>query len=298
MTAAPRWKLFSCYICAWSMVISTPLSSCSITYSISLRSRAGIRSPSYHFHRLPSSSLRPSGLPTRTMWYIYVRPPATGRLTRQLLTTHAAGVCGDDACIVPDRLPADQICLLVQHLGVGTRYRRAAHHDGPSPGQGGAEHQLRAGHLHARVQPDGLAGGLGVLHAAPLAHVDTFWVRLLRDVRGDVVRCGARSAPRDGLEQLEFRVSQVHYLISLALCTTNIDSLTGNTLRQPIGVLIGQVLGLTGSVVLLRCLPNGVRSCVCSSSPMAHSRTPYTKRYPFLRRRTRQMDPLVSPFLN
>ena len=35
MTAPPRWKLFSCYICAWSMVMSTPLSCCSITYTVS-----------------------------------------------------------------------------------------------------------------------------------------------------------------------------------------------------------------------------------------------------------------------
>jgi len=41
------------------------------------------------------------------------------------------------------------------------------------------------------------------------------------------------------------------YLISLALRTTDIDSLTGNALGQPIGVLMGQVLGVTGSVVLL-----------------------------------------------
>jgi len=41
------------------------------------------------------------------------------------------------------------------------------------------------------------------------------------------------------------------YLISLALCTTDIDSLTGDPLGQPIGVLIGQVLGVTGGVVLL-----------------------------------------------
>jgi len=41
------------------------------------------------------------------------------------------------------------------------------------------------------------------------------------------------------------------YLISLALCTTDIDSLTGDALGQPIGVLIGQVLGVTGGVVLL-----------------------------------------------
>jgi hypothetical protein len=34
MTAAPRYKLFSCYICAWSMVLSTPLACCSITYSV------------------------------------------------------------------------------------------------------------------------------------------------------------------------------------------------------------------------------------------------------------------------
>ena len=41
------------------------------------------------------------------------------------------------------------------------------------------------------------------------------------------------------------------YLISLALCATDIDSLTGNALGQPIGVLVGQVLGVTGGVVLL-----------------------------------------------
>jgi amino acid transporter len=41
------------------------------------------------------------------------------------------------------------------------------------------------------------------------------------------------------------------YLISLALCTTDIDSLTGSDLKQPIGVLIGQVLGVRGGAVLL-----------------------------------------------
>jgi len=41
------------------------------------------------------------------------------------------------------------------------------------------------------------------------------------------------------------------YLIRLALRTTDIDSLMGDALGQPIGVLMGQVLGVTGSVVLL-----------------------------------------------
>jgi len=41
------------------------------------------------------------------------------------------------------------------------------------------------------------------------------------------------------------------YLISLALCATDIDSLTGNALGQPIGVLMGQILGVTGGVILL-----------------------------------------------
>src|SRR5258706_653930 len=41
------------------------------------------------------------------------------------------------------------------------------------------------------------------------------------------------------------------YLISLALCATDIDSLMGNALGQPTGVLIGQVVGVTGGVVLL-----------------------------------------------
>jgi amino acid transporter len=35
MTSAPRWKMLSCYVVAWSMIISTPLSCVSITYSVS-----------------------------------------------------------------------------------------------------------------------------------------------------------------------------------------------------------------------------------------------------------------------
>ena len=41
------------------------------------------------------------------------------------------------------------------------------------------------------------------------------------------------------------------YLISLALCAIDIDSLTGSALGQPIAVLFGQVLGVNGGVILL-----------------------------------------------
>ena len=41
------------------------------------------------------------------------------------------------------------------------------------------------------------------------------------------------------------------YLISLAICTTDIDSLMWDPLGQPIGTLLGQVVGVTGGVVLL-----------------------------------------------
>ena len=34
MTAAPKYKLLSCYVVAWSMIISTPLACVSITYSV------------------------------------------------------------------------------------------------------------------------------------------------------------------------------------------------------------------------------------------------------------------------
>ena len=67
MTAAPQWKLFSCYICAWSMVISTPLFCCSITYAVSLRSISILRRTSECLKRLLSSSLRPSSSSTATM---------------------------------------------------------------------------------------------------------------------------------------------------------------------------------------------------------------------------------------
>ena len=72
--------------------------------------------------------------------------------------------------------------------------------------------------------------------------------------------------------------------ISLALCTTDIDSLTGNALREPIGVLIGQVLGVAGGVGLLSVnfVCQVAWGCVCESSPIAQIRTPYSKRSPFL----------------
>lgn len=41
------------------------------------------------------------------------------------------------------------------------------------------------------------------------------------------------------------------YLISLALCATDIDSLTSDSLGQPIGTLMGQVLGVKAGVALL-----------------------------------------------
>ena len=126
--------------------------------------------------------------------------------------------------------------------------RRPAHHDSPAHGQVRAQHQLRAGHLHARVQPDGLADGLGVLHGAPLTHVIAFWYNVAtHDV--EKAYAAARNVPRamvwSGWSSVFLR------FISLALCTTAIDSLARNTLERPIGVLIGQVLGVTGGVVLL-----------------------------------------------
>ena len=41
------------------------------------------------------------------------------------------------------------------------------------------------------------------------------------------------------------------YLVSLALCTTDIDALTGDALGQPVGALLGQVLGVNGGLALL-----------------------------------------------
>lgn len=41
MTAPPKYKMLSCYVVAWSMIISTPLACVSITYSVSTRTPLG-----------------------------------------------------------------------------------------------------------------------------------------------------------------------------------------------------------------------------------------------------------------
>ena len=66
------------------------------------------------------------------------------------------------------------------NIWASTEHRRLVHHDSPSLGQGGAEHQLRVGHLHARVQPDGLT----VLHGAPLGATSLRTSRRKRMTRG------------------------------------------------------------------------------------------------------------------
>ena len=48
---------------------------------------------------------------------------------------------------------------VIQHLGVSTERCRSTHHDDPAPDQDVPEHQLRRGHLHPGVQPDGQPTG-------------------------------------------------------------------------------------------------------------------------------------------
>jgi hypothetical protein len=129
-------------------------------------------------------------------------PP--GRLANSAASnTYTDGVSGTDVHFVPHHLPADEIRLVVQHLRVDTGDVRPDRGDHLIPNKSVAEYQLGAGHLHQSVQPDGVAGRLGVLHDITLAGVDALWVRRCRARRGGDVRCGAHRAPRDDLEQLE-----------------------------------------------------------------------------------------------
>ena len=106
MTAAPRCKLFSCYICAWLMVMSTPLSCYSITYSVSFGSP---RHPPERFHGCPAphcdSSARQPELSHPEL--VHIRACAVNWLIRRFLMPQTADVCGEDVYIVLHYLPAN-----------------------------------------------------------------------------------------------------------------------------------------------------------------------------------------------
>lgn len=91
MTAPPKWKMSWCYICAWSMVISTPLACCSITFSAAqlLISTVELAKPEYspeawhtYLGELPFSlaqrlldtcpNCHPTASPHDCCWHAYV----------------------------------------------------------------------------------------------------------------------------------------------------------------------------------------------------------------------------------
>ncbi|KAI0701071.1 amino acid transporter [Cytidiella melzeri] len=218
MTASPKYKKLSCYVVAWSMIISTPLSCCSITYSAAqmLIAAAQMAYPNYiaavwHVYLVYVAMMFASYLiiclPTRYVSWFNIWAYAIG--TALLIVT---------TIILPAK---------AEELNSGKAIFTEVYN------------QLD--------WPTGWSFCMTFLSAT--------WTLSGYDVAAHVAEETSNAAinvPRAMVwSTWSSGILGFVYLISLALCATDIDSLIANPLGQPIGTLTGQILGNKAGVALL-----------------------------------------------
>jgi len=218
MTATPRWKMISCYVTAWSMVISTPLACCSITYSAAQLLMATVQlgqpdyiAKSWHTYLVYVAMMFISYciicLPTRYVSYFNIWASALGTVVLIVATI-----------LLPIKAP-----------------------------QLNSAKDIFSSVYNQTGWPSGWAFCMTFLSAT--------WTLSGYDVAAHVAEetyHAAINVPRSMIwATWTSTFLGFFYLISLALCSVDIDEYINDSLDQPLGALFRDVLGVRAGVALL-----------------------------------------------
>ncbi|PSR80619.1 hypothetical protein PHLCEN_2v6688 [Hermanssonia centrifuga] len=218
MTAAPRYKLLSCYVAAWSMVISTPLACCSITYSAAqmLIATAQLAYPNY----------------VAEVWHVYLVYVA------MMLFSYLI-ICLPTRYVSWFNIWATGLGIVVLIITTIILPAKATKLNSAKAIFTSAENQTG--------WPTGWAFCMTFLSAT--------WTLSGYDVAAHVAEETSNAAVTVPRAMIWSTWSSAAlgfvYLISLALCSTDIDSLVANPLGQPIGTLTANILGEKAGATLL-----------------------------------------------
>ncbi|KAH8101637.1 amino acid transporter [Cristinia sonorae] len=221
MTASPRWKMFSCYICAWSMVISTPLACCSITYSAAqlLIATVQLAHPDYEAQA----------------WHIYL-------VYLAMMFISYVIICLPTKMVSWFNIWASAFGTVVLLIATILLPIKAA--------QNGQINSAKAIFTKAFNQTGWPAGW-----AFCMTFLSPTWTLSGYDVAAHVAEETYNAAVTVPKAMIYSTWSSTFlgffYLISLALCAVDIEELMDNPLGQPIGTLFGNVLGVKAGVALL-----------------------------------------------
>ncbi|KIP06824.1 hypothetical protein PHLGIDRAFT_19368 [Phlebiopsis gigantea 11061_1 CR5-6] len=218
MTASTRYKKLSCYVVAWSMIISTPLSCCSITYSAAqmLIAMAQLAYPNY----------------LAEVWHVYLVYVAMMFFSYLI-------ICLPTKYVSWFNIWATALGIVV--LIVTTILLPAMANELNS----GKE--IFTSLYNQTGWPSGWAFCMTFLSAT--------WTLSGYDVAAHVAEETSHAAitvPRAMVwSTWSSAALGFIYLISLALCATDIDALMANPLGQPIGTLTANIVGQKAGVALL-----------------------------------------------
>ncbi|TBU31322.1 amino acid transporter [Dichomitus squalens] len=228
MTTPPKYKLLSCYVVAWSMIISTPLACVSITYSAAqlLVACAQLGVPDYvaeawHVYLVYFGMMFISYLviclPTKYVSWFNIWSNALGIIILIVLTillpVKAETLNSGKAIFTQARLWASPRCAAYNQLD----------------------------------WPAGWSFCMTFLSAT--------WTLSGYDVAAHVAEETHNAAVTVPRSMVWATWSGVFlgfiYLISLALCAVDIDTLMADELGQPLGVLFAQVLGTKAGIAFM-----------------------------------------------
>ncbi|EKM57619.1 uncharacterized protein PHACADRAFT_251336 [Phanerochaete carnosa HHB-10118-sp] len=218
MTAAPRYKKLSCYVVAWSMIISTPLSCCSITYSAAqlLIATAQLAYPNY----------------IATVWHVYLVYLAMMFLSYVI-------ICLPTKYVSWFNIWATMLGIVVLIVTTIILPAKATNLNSAK--------EIFTSVYNQTGWPSGWAFCMTFLSAT--------WTLSGYDVAAHVAEETSHPAIAVPRAMVWSTWSSAGlgfiYLISLALCSTDIDALMANPLGQPIGTLTANVLGEKAGVALL-----------------------------------------------
>ncbi|KZV97072.1 amino acid transporter [Exidia glandulosa HHB12029] len=220
MTAPPKWKMSWCYICAWSMVISTPLACCSITFSAAqlLISTVQLAQPDY----------------SPQAWHTYL-------VYLAMMTASYGIICLPTKHVSYFNIFATLLGTVV--LVITTIWLPIA----ASPNLNSAKAIFTDTSFNGTGWPSGWAFCMTFLSAT--------WTLSRYDVAAHVAEETAnasRTVPRAMVwSTWSSGILGFIYLIALALCATDVEGLVNDDVDQPLGVLFNAVLGQRAGVALL-----------------------------------------------
>ncbi|KAH7103349.1 amino acid transporter [Auriculariales sp. MPI-PUGE-AT-0066] len=219
MTAPPRWKMSWCYLCAWSMVISTPLACCSITFSAAqlLMSTVQLAHPDYEAQA----------------WHTYLVYVA-------MMFVSYCIICLPTKQVSRFNIFATVIGTIV--LIITTIWLPVA-----APELNSAKRIFTDTSYNGTSWPSGWSFCMTFLSAT--------WTLSGYDVAAHVAEethNASRTVPRAMIwSSWSSGFLGFIYLISLSLCAVDVESLMGDDVDQPLGTLFVTVLGNRAGITLL-----------------------------------------------